>query len=103
LHCEREIEKQLGGIEMKIKTSAFAVAGALIAVQFAAAGAALAHRVHHHHVHHYHHHHGRAVAAGVATGVVINSANRSSICRDYSYRCNRGWLEYCVSYNTQCW
>jgi hypothetical protein len=34
---------------------------------------------------------------------VINTAHRSSVCRKYSSLCNRGYLEYCLSYNTQCW
>lgn len=92
---------------MKMRTSVVAIAGALFVLQFVAAGLALAHKRNHHHRHHHHHHHGRAVAKGVAvgvtTGLVINAANKSSKCREFASRCNRGLIEYCISYETQCW
>lgn len=89
---------------MKTNTSAFAVAGVLFAMQFAASGAALAHRhYHHHHYHHHGHSVARGVAIGVTTGLVINAANKSSKCRNFAGRCNRGLIEYCAAYDTQCW
>lgn len=88
---------------MENKIAAFALAGALSAIQFTAASDALARRSHHQR----HHRHGHPVATGVAvgvtTGLVINAANESSKCRDFASRCNRGMIEYCAAYDTQCW
>lgn len=98
-----------------------AVAGLVIAAQFGAASPAEARRGVHAarhvrvsgvrrvnvkrvHVQNYSRHRvARGVAVGVATGVVVNSAVRVNSCSNLAYRCNRGDVGACISYDQRCY